>query len=193
MLSIHTIITNVRQALIQTFTEVDGWFDTPAELLAYVPETGGWRIEQILEHISLTNHFLLILIDKGRIRVLKSADEERLREALAGYVFNSLALDEVGKPGSFDWMRPDHMEPTGKIALAEVRATLHQQHRSCLDTLEALPNGEGVLSKTTMTVNNLGKLDVYQYLYFLAQHARRHLTQMSRVRELHERMADTDG
>jgi hypothetical protein len=29
-----------------------------------------------------------------------------------------------------------------------------------------------------MSVNNLGKLNVYEYVYFLAQHARRHLTQM---------------
>ena len=29
-----------------------------------------------------------------------------------------------------------------------------------------------------MTVNGLGKINVYEYSYFLAQHARRHLTQM---------------
>ena len=29
-----------------------------------------------------------------------------------------------------------------------------------------------------MSVTNLGKLNVYEYSYFLAQHARRHLTQM---------------
>jgi hypothetical protein len=35
-----------------------------------------------------------------------------------------------------------------------------------------------LLYQTTMSVNNLGKLNVYEYVYFLAQHARRHLTQM---------------
>jgi hypothetical protein len=29
-----------------------------------------------------------------------------------------------------------------------------------------------------MSVNELGKLNVYEYVYFLTQHARRHLTQM---------------
>jgi hypothetical protein len=43
-----------------------------------------------------------------------------------------------------------------------------------------MPNGEGILYKTTMSVNDLGKIDVYQYIYFLAQHAKRHLAQMER-------------
>jgi hypothetical protein len=29
-----------------------------------------------------------------------------------------------------------------------------------------------------MTVNGLGKIDVYEYIYFLARHAQRHITQM---------------
>ena len=43
-----------------------------------------------------------------------------------------------------------------------------------------MPNGEGVLYQTTMSVNNLGKIDVYEYIYFLARHAQRHLEQMER-------------
>ena len=30
-----------------------------------------------------------------------------------------------------------------------------------------------------MTVNGLGKIDLYQWLYFIAQHARRHLQQLA--------------
>jgi hypothetical protein len=41
-----------------------------------------------------------------------------------------------------------------------------------------LSNGEGALYKTTMSVNSLGKIDVYEYIYFLAQHGRRHIGQM---------------
>jgi hypothetical protein len=32
-----------------------------------------------------------------------------------------------------------------------------------------------------MSVNDLGKIDLYQWLYFLAQHARRHVQQMQEV------------
>jgi len=42
-------------------------------------------------------------------------------------------------------------------------------------------NGEGSLCKVRMSVNELGKIDLYQWLYFLAQHARRHLDQMEGV------------
>jgi hypothetical protein len=32
-----------------------------------------------------------------------------------------------------------------------------------------------------MSVNQSGRLDIYQWLYFLAQHARRHISQMEAV------------
>jgi hypothetical protein len=53
--------------------------------------------------------------------------------------------------------------------------------KQCHALLQSLQGGEGVLYKTMMSVNNLGKIDVYHYIYFLVQHAKRHLTQMERV------------
>ena len=41
-----------------------------------------------------------------------------------------------------------------------------------------MKNGEGLLGKTTMTVNELGKINVYECIYFLSLHAQRHITQM---------------
>jgi len=32
-----------------------------------------------------------------------------------------------------------------------------------------------------MTVNALGKIDLYQWLFFLSQHARRHLQQLAAI------------
>jgi len=43
-----------------------------------------------------------------------------------------------------------------------------------------MPKGVCILYKTIMIVNNLGKIDVYAYIYFLAKHAQRHITQMKR-------------
>ena len=54
---------------------------------------------------------------------------------------------------------------------------LSQLHR-CLSHLENLKNGAGLQYKTTMSVQALGKLNVYEYIYFLSKHAERHLTQM---------------
>ena len=83
----------------------------------------------------------------------------------------------MGQHRAFAWVRPPHMEPTGK-PLAEVRQQLRAQLAQCVGLLERLPNGEGVLHRTMMSVNDFGRLNMYEYLYFLAQHVRRHLTQM---------------
>ena len=71
--------------------------------------------------------------------------------------------------------------PTGVPSSAEVRATLRQQLGECLILLERIGGGVGALSRVTMTVNALGKIDLYQWLYFLAQHARRHVQQLAAI------------
>ena len=51
----------------------------------------------------------------------------------------------------------------------------------CLKLLNQLRHGESSLCKVRMSINDLDKIDVYQWLYFLAQHARRHVQQMEQV------------
>lgn len=176
---IREVIANVRACLTDTFAALDTWFDQPAELRQYRPTAGGWTANEILEHIGLTNHFLLILVDKATRKALLNARMNDLGESLAQYQFQTEKLAEIGRHKSFAWIRPEHMEPTGTRALAEVRAQLQQQLAHCQQTLAAVPHGEGALYRTTMSVNGLGKIDVYEYLYFLAQHGQRHLTQLS--------------
>jgi hypothetical protein len=73
------------------------------------------------------------------------------------------------------------MEPRGKRRVTEIRQELESQLQQCRTLLRKIPNGEGVLYKTMMSVNNLGKIDVYHYMYFLVQHAKKHITQMEKV------------
>ncbi|HEX8658695.1 MAG TPA: hypothetical protein VF690_14210, partial [Hymenobacter sp.] len=56
-----------------------------------------------------------------------------------------------------------------------------KQLGQCEKILQQLPNGEGVLYRITMSVNDLGKINVYELVYFLAKHAERHLTQIEQV------------
>jgi len=177
---IQTTISNIKTFLIDTFKAIDLWFDKEQNLRIYKPTSGGWSINEILEHIGLTNHFLIILIDKGANKALLNIHKLDLQTELQNHIFNWNKLKEVGLHKSFGWVRPEHMEPTGNKPLDEVRRQLKEQIIHCLDNLERLKNGEGVLYKTTMTVNSLGKIDVYEYIYFLAQHGQRHLTQMQR-------------
>ena len=169
--------------MVDTFSTIDKWFDKDDNLRHYRPRNGGWTIDEILEHIGLTNHFLLILIDKGTNKALQNIHQLDLTTELEHYSFHWNELKEVGLHKSFPWIRPEHMEPTGSKSLKEVRNQLKEQVTHCLTNLDKLKNGEGILYKTTMTVNDLGKIDVYEYIYFLAQHGQRHVMQMQKNEE----------
>jgi DinB superfamily len=180
MENIPALLQDLKNYLIHTFEEVYKWFDSDAQLLTFVPENKGWTVAQILEHIALTNHFLLILIEKGCRKALNKHqnEPELLAQLLPAYTFRKDALTEIGLYDSFTWIRPEHMEPKGETLA--VKALLGVQLQKCLDMLALLPNGEGILYQTTMTVHNLGKIDVYEYIYFLGQHAQRHIGQMQK-------------
>ena len=83
-------------------------------------------------------------------------------------------------------MRPEHTEPRGEQAPGEVRRALREQVEQCQRVLDRLLAGEGVLYRITMSVNGLAKTDVCQYVYFLAQHAKRHLAQLQRIQAAYD-------
>jgi len=170
-------ITKISDDLMATFGEVFNWVDESDAVLD-IPVEKGWTNRQILEHIYLTNYYLLILIRKGTARALALARKGETNFSVEMLDVGAKALSAIGIHNAFSWMRPAHMEPTGNIQPGEIKSALEYQMIECLDCLRQMPNGEGCLYKTTMTVNNLGKLDVYQYIYFLQLHMRRHLTQM---------------
>jgi hypothetical protein len=177
---IKAIINDIENTLINVFQNVNNWFDKPENVRNYRPENGAWTINEILEHIELTSHFLLKLIDKGTIKALKNKVNFDLTKELANYTFQKEKINSIGIHKSFVWIRPEHMEPKGEKAIELVRKDMAIQLDRCLNYLKQLPNGEGILCKTTMSVNDLGKIDVYEYLYFLAKHAERHITQMEK-------------
>ncbi|WP_164723332.1 DinB family protein [Chryseobacterium aureum] len=179
-MDIFRFIKDIRTHLELTFDEVDRWFETDSKTLNHQPSNGGWTVQQILEHIYLTNFYLLILIEKGSKKAIKNSLDLDLQSEMRNYRFNKVNFDKVGKHGSFEWIRPEHMEPKGDWSLNEIRNLINQQYLQCLNYLEVMKNGEGLLYKTTMTVNELGKINVYEYIYFLSLHARRHITQMEK-------------
>lgn len=179
-MDIHNTLSKIRATLMDTFGQIDHWFDVAFDLQNYRPLNGGWTIREVLEHIALTSHFLLKLIDKGGEKALKNINGLDLKSELAHYRFETIKLDEIGVYQSFPWVRPEHMEPTGTRPVPEIRQEMKDHLARCLAHLDNMPNGEGILYKTTMTVNDLGKIDVYSFIYFLAKHAERHIAQMER-------------
>lgn len=177
-MDIFRYIQDLKNHLTFSFTEVDRWFEKDNQILNYQPSKGGWAVHQILEHIYLTNFYLLILIEKGSKKAMRNSLEPDLESEIENYSFNKENFEKVGEYGAFEWIRPEHMEPKGEQSLIEIRNLIVQQYHQCLHYLELMKNGEGVLYKTTMTVNDLGKINVYEYIYFLSLHAQRHITQM---------------
>jgi hypothetical protein len=170
-------IQQVRQTLSETIAELETWFERSEESRLYRPQDGGWSIQEILEHITLTNHYLLLIIRQGQEKALRRAS----RGELIGEGESDLdLLTPIGHPDAFPWIRPEHMEPMG-AALEEVHTRLQMQYQECLTFLAALGRGEGSLYTVRMSVQNLGKMDMYQWLYFLALHERRHIAQMEQV------------
>lgn len=131
---IHTVIADIRTSLVRTFTALDAWFETDPALRSYRPADGGWTINEVLEHIALTSHFLLILVDKGTNKALQNAKTLDLQKELEDASFQWNKLDEVGLHKSFTWVRPEHMVPTGSKPLEEVRQQLKVQMDRCLDS-----------------------------------------------------------
>lgn len=178
-MDIRALLVAIDDFLVETFAAVDAWFDQPTALLDYEPADHGWTAAQVLNHIGLTTHYLLILIEKSTAKALLNRQGLQLSQALATYEFPYQQLAVVGVLGSFAWVRPDHMEPrTHWRPLPEVRQQLQAQLTQLQNCLTQLSNGEGLLHRTTMSVNNFGKLNVYEYIYFAGQHAQRHLTQL---------------
>lgn len=159
-----------------TFAEVDVYFDRPADFRRHRPAKGGWTADEILAHITLTNRFLMLTLhkngspspSKGRARRRHPRRRKRPREARSHRQARQLRL---APPRPHDADR----EPTS----AEVRTLLRQQLAECLAQLERLRGSAGALCRVTMTVNDLRKVDLYRWLYFIAQHARRHLPQVA--------------
>ncbi|WP_106344636.1 DinB family protein [Planifilum fimeticola] len=75
-MKVSDAIEKIRRDLVDTLEQLDRWFDLPAGSLTYKPRDGGWSIREVLEHITLTNHFLMIIIRKG-----KSAEAVRTRKS----------------------------------------------------------------------------------------------------------------
>ncbi len=150
---IEDVVFEIKATLTTVFAEVDKWFDKPNEVRNYRPSNNGWTINEILEHISLTNFYLLKLIDKGAAKAIKNTNRLELAKELENYHFEREKLNEIGIYKSFPWIRPAHMEPGGQVSLIEIRNSLNEQKNRCINHLENLPNGEGVLYQTTMSVN----------------------------------------
>ena len=176
------VVETLAARLARAYEELEACFDLPEERLARRPAPEDWSPAEVLEHVSLTSHYLLVL-------VAKIADKVRRRQA-RGLTPRSAPprfehLDAFAST-DYAWDCPEHMLPTGSAAPREVRTRLRVQARAIAELLDEFKTGEGSLHTLRLTLldpaGRLGdRLDLYQYLYFLGLHAERHLAQIGRA------------
>lgn len=138
--------------------------------------SGPWSGLEVLEHVALTDRFLLLLADK-------IADRCRRRLARGLPWPTSVARFELLLPltdRAFTWTAPAHMRPTGGVTPTACGEALARDLGRCRALLAEFPAGEGTLHRIRMSVVD-ERLDLYQYLALVALHARRHLGQLERA------------
>lgn len=170
-------VAAVAGTIDETFSRLDNLCARPADYLHLRPAyPDAWTVAEHLEHVSLVNHFLLLTIGKGGATALRRARTQPIPPEESDLA----CLASIADPAAFPWEPPGHMIPTGLRPMAEVRELLKAQHGHCLGLLERMGMGEGRLCSFRMSVYHLGRIDMYQWLYFLAQHGTWHLEFLAR-------------
>jgi hypothetical protein len=179
-MSHSSTVAAVRQSVLDAFAQVDACFDLAGDERTFRSESGAWTIDEILEHIALTNHYLLLTWRKAVATAVRRAAEG---EQVPAGESDLERLRAIGERGTFRWVHPDHMTPRAQASSAELRERIRGQAHECLTLLDLIDDGKGALLRLHMSVGHLGRIDLYQWLYFLAQHVRRHLQRVTLIRE----------
>ena len=106
---LNSYIQTIQIHLLQTHTTLLNWFLVDEKLKHYRPKDGGWTILEILEHITLTSHFLLILIDKGANKAIRNVRKLSIETVTEEYDFDLEKIHRIGQHNSFPWIRPEHL------------------------------------------------------------------------------------
>src|SRR5947208_355267 len=82
---ITNVVNTIQVELTQTFEEVFNWLTIDNGLLNYSPDNKRWGVRKILENISLTNHYLLVLIRKGAVKAIEKSEKTDYAALLVNY------------------------------------------------------------------------------------------------------------
>lgn len=164
-----------RERLERAGRELEAWLAAPEPLWSSRPEPQAWSVAEVLEHVALMQHFVLLLVEKLAARGLARAARGGVppQEPASSGALDALASRD------FRWERPEHMAPLGRTTREELRERLREQTRRALAVLERTSRGEGALADARMGAID-ARLDAYGFLHLMALHAERHLAQLER-------------
>jgi hypothetical protein len=165
----QTVIT-VREELKSIFDALDKRFVLHPKLCRYKTSPEQWCIAKILEHITLFNRYF--------IRMIRWSSEKAIEwgqiAPITGTESDLGRIRNIGDINLCAWL-----QPSNSLTLVEIREQMRSQVQELLDLLEQMPNGEGSIQGAI--IGQLGRMDIYEWLFFLAQHARRHEIEITRV------------
>lgn len=181
-------INALRDRLSSTFEPLIGLARSDAPWLEARPEPEGWTGAEVLEHVVLTDHFLLRLVHKiGDKAAMRAARGDAWPTAPPEFDhLEAIAARE------HSWPHPEHMTPTGTLGLDEIARRLGEDLAVARDWLDRQPSGEGTLHRIRMSVvGDAGaeddRLHLYHFLAVIELHARRHGAQLARLQAAAQR------
>ena len=113
-MSYQQTIDHVKEALTNVFDRIDKCFQLPLHVRQYRLTDDEWSIDEILEHVTLTNRFLMLVIRKSRDKALRRAKIQAIPDGES----ELRDIANIAHPDAFPWIRPEHMEPTGETSTA---------------------------------------------------------------------------
>jgi hypothetical protein len=171
------VIATLAGRIDRSFQHIFDALALPSRSLQFRPSPGAWTILEIAEHVTLTNHFLLLLVEKIAQRARRRSGAGELDPPPPSR-FD--ALERLALP-DFRWESPEHMRPSGSLDANSVCERLASQRDRVLTLLREFPCGEGALHRIRMSVVGPDeRLDLYQFVGVIALHAERHAEQARR-------------
>jgi len=130
-----------------------------------------WSATEIVEHLALSEDFLMGLV---KDRIMKAPVSHEPRDLRAG---DDKVLGVVADR-SFTAKAPEPVAPAGKFASPQqaLQALVERRART-LEFLKATPD-----LRAHVADSPLGKLDAYQWLLFISAHTERHTKQLLEVK-----------
>ena len=172
----ENVIIKIRNELIRSISGIDSWFDREDALLEHRCGTDSKSVRELLEDVMHVNRHLLQIIDGARINAPKSA---LVDVPMENYCLQTQLLDDAAIHKRLQLGLVSHQG--GKTELSEVRHEIREQLDRCLIHLELLLAGEGIAFKTKLAIGDLGELDVYHSIYFLAVNTKRYLSELDKM------------
>jgi hypothetical protein len=171
----HTHLTDVLSRLDSARASLRGAIDAiPPAMHRQRPAADRWSAAEVLEHLTLAEHFFSGRIVKALDAARSGLSPEAHPRAPLPDTVEQRMIDRVNKRQA-----PESAQPTGTVDVATGWATL-EGHHARLRTALAACDGLA-LSQVTLDHPFFGTMNVYQWVELMAAHEGRHTEQIREI------------